>query len=81
MADPAQAFRCIGQTKFDDLKHWQRVVIFVSGVTASFFNSLIQANEKKFPACSDSDFDGTLTVSLMRYMVGEWNLESRQRKV
>lgn len=35
MADPAQAFRCIGQTKFDDLKHWQRVVIFISGVTAS----------------------------------------------
>ena len=35
MSDPAQAFQCIGQTRFDDLKHWQRVSIFISGVTAS----------------------------------------------
>ena len=35
MADPAEALRCIGQTKFADLKHWQRVAIFISGVTAS----------------------------------------------
>ena len=27
--------QCIGQTRFDDLKHWQRVSIFISGVTAS----------------------------------------------
>ena len=35
MSDPAQGFLCMGQTRFDDLKHWQRVSIFISGVTAS----------------------------------------------